>query len=75
MGLGSLNVVGLADARDGADCCRKLVREGKDPIELRNAERAQQQVATARSQTFDQCAAAYMAAKEVGWRNAKHREQ
>lgn len=75
MGLGSLNVVGLADARDEAERCRKLVRQGKDPIQLRNAERAQEHVTSARSQTFDQCAAAYMAAKEVGWKNAKHREQ
>src|SRR5260370_14495868 len=75
MGLGSLNTVGLAEARDAAEQCRKLLKEGKDPIEVRDAERAAKQVTKAKSVTFDLCALAYMAAHESGWRNAKHRQQ
>jgi integrase len=75
MGLGSLNAIGLSDAREAAERCRKLVTEGKDPIEVRNAERAAGKVTKAKSITFEACATAYMAAHESGWRNAKHRQQ
>ena len=47
MGLGSLNAIGLSEARDAAEHCRKLLKEGKDPIEVRNAERAAQQIGRA----------------------------
>lgn len=33
------------------------------------------EVASARSETFDECARKLIAAKEAGWRNAKHRAQ
>jgi integrase len=75
MGLGSLNAVGLSEAREEAERCRKLLKEGKDPIEVRNAERASKQAIAAKSVSFDWCATAYMAAHEAGWRNAKHRQQ
>jgi integrase len=75
MGLGSLNAVGLSEAREDAERCRKLLKEGRDPIEVRNAERASKQATAAKSVTFDWCATAYMAAHEAGWRNAKHRQQ
>jgi integrase len=75
MGLGSLNTIGLAEARAAAEECRKLTRESKDPIEVRDASRASQQVAKAKAVTFEWCATRYMAAHESGWRNAKHRQQ
>jgi integrase len=75
MGLGSLKTIGLKDAREGAEQCRKLLREGKDPIEVRKAEKAAKEVETAKSVTFEWCAVQYMAAHEAGWRNAKHRQQ
>src|SRR6266699_6284188 len=40
MGLGSLDVVSLAQAREKAAECRRLRQEGKDPIEARNSQRA-----------------------------------
>jgi hypothetical protein len=64
-----------ARPRDAAEHCRKLLREGKDLIELRSAERAAKQVNTPKSVTFEWCATRYMAAHEAGWRNAKHRQQ
>src|SRR5258708_34724158 len=52
MGLGSLNAIGLSEARDAAEHCRKLLKEGKDPIEARNVGRAAQNVARAKADTF-----------------------
>src|ERR1700736_472924 len=40
MGLGSLDVVSLSEARERARKWRRLVKEGVDPIEARNAGRA-----------------------------------
>jgi Arm DNA-binding domain len=42
MGLGSFNTFGLRDARDRATSCRKLLADGIDPIELRNATQQKQ---------------------------------
>ena len=41
MGLGSLHTVSLVAAREDALQCRKLLRDGIDPIEARKAERGQ----------------------------------
>ena len=71
MGLGPLSDVPLAEARDAALACRKLVRAGIDPIEHRQAQRAAQK-AEAAGFTFQEVAARYIKAHEAGWRNAKH---
>ena len=71
MGLGPLSDVPLAEARDAAMACRKLVRAGIDPIEHRQAQRAAQK-AEAAGFTFQEVAARYIKAHEAGWRNAKH---
>lgn len=75
MGLGSLEVIGLADARTASLECRRLCHAGIDPIEHRNATRAEAKLAAARAMTFDNCADRYIAAHAVGWRNSKHRAQ
>jgi len=46
-----------------------------DPIERRDAARAQGRLDAARAVTFRQCASAYIEAKRAGWKNAKHRQQ
>ena len=74
-GLGSCKTYGLEEARAKALECRKLLDKGLDPISVRSAERARARVSAATSMTFNQCAAAYVAANEVAWRNAKHRAQ
>src|SRR5580692_7931404 len=53
MGLGSLNDVGLAEAREIARKCRNVVREGRDPIRERDAEIARNLAASAVVMTFD----------------------
>ena len=52
MGLGSLADVGLAEARRKATEARRQHSNGKDPIAERDALRAQERIAKARSITF-----------------------
>lgn len=66
MGLGSLDVLSLKEARDKAAECRKMVSEGLDPIEERQIED---------EPTFLKCAMDYIAAHEKRWKNEKHRYQ
>jgi integrase len=73
MGLGTVEDVSLAEARDGAAGARKLVRQGINPIDQRRAARAEN--AAQAGLTFAQVADAYITAHEPSWRNAKHRQQ
>lgn len=75
MGLGSLSTFSLADARQRAKEQRKLLADGVDPIDRRNAVILAQRANAANVRTFDQCAAAYIAGHEAGWKNAKHAGQ
>ena len=61
MGLGSLNDIGLAEAREIARKCRNVVREGRDPIRERDAEIARNLAASAVVMTFDEAADTYIA--------------
>ena len=70
-GLGSADVVSLAEARDKAHEARKLLEAGKNPIE---AKRQAALVETGKP-TFGAIADALIAAKEIEWRNEKHRAQ
>ena len=74
MGLGAVEDVPLAEARNAADECRKLLRQGIDPIEHRKAERAEK-AAAARGISFREVAGRYIEAHKAGWRNAKHADQ
>ena len=75
MGLGPLHTIGLADARQRAQDCRKLRLDGKDPIEARRSERMNARLDAAKAMTFRACAERYIAAHKAGWRNAKHAAQ
>jgi integrase len=75
MGLGPFHTVSLAEARAKAKECRLILRDGKDPLELRKASRLAEALDRARMVTFDQCAAAYIATHRHSWRNAKHASQ
>jgi hypothetical protein len=71
MGLGSLNSVGLAKARIKAAAARELLADGKDPIAIKDAQRA----ALAPAMTFQRAAAEFIAAHRSGWRSAAHAVQ
>jgi integrase len=75
MGLGSIDVVGLAEARERAADARKQRERCIDPIEARDGARAATAADSAKAMTFDQCADAYIAAHRAGWRNTKHAAQ
>jgi integrase len=75
MGLGSVDTISLAEAREAAVHCRKLRVQGVDPIAAREAERTKAALEAARAMTFDQCRDAYIAAHQAGWRNVKHASQ
>jgi integrase len=75
MGLGNLDTLSLAEARDRARACRQLLLDGNDPIAAKHARRAANATADASVRTFDQCAAAYIATHRAGWSNPKHAKQ
>jgi len=75
MGLGPLHIVTLAEAREKARECRRLRHEGIDPIEARNAKRAEESLTAATAMTFKECSERYIDAHKAGWRNPKHAAQ
>jgi integrase len=75
MGLGSLQSVTLAEAREVASQARRQLELGTDPIAARDAARAAAAAANAKQISFDECALAYVAAHRAGWRNVEHARQ
>jgi len=75
MGLGPVRDVSLRDAREAAQRCRGLLREGRDPIEERHKERARRLAESGHVVTFKKAAEKYIAAHRPSWKNAKHAAQ
>ena len=75
MGLGSVAIVSLVEARAASLQCRKLLHDGIDPIEHRKAERAARAAAAAKVMSFDECAAGYIGAHRHAWRSERHAQQ
>lgn len=69
MGLGSSNVVTLAEARNKAAEARRQVAAGIDPLTLSTAK------AEAKVVTFDTAASDYISSHKAGWKSAKHAAQ
>jgi integrase len=75
MGLGSVNLISLAAARDLALECRRQVLSGIDPIEERRRVKRIRQLKQARSITFKEAAEQCIVSKKPEWKNAKHAQQ
>lgn len=75
MGLGSADIVSLAEARLKTLECRKLHMEGIDPIEVRREKHAQAVRERTQDTTFKDCAERYIASHKAGWKNEKHAAQ
>ncbi|HEY5107325.1 MAG TPA: tyrosine-type recombinase/integrase [Caulobacteraceae bacterium] len=76
MGLGSLETVTLAEARDRRDGARKgLKNEGIDPIEAKREVKARARLEKAKAVTFKEAASRYIKAHGPGWKNPKHAAQ
>lgn len=75
MGLGSANLVSLAEARAKARDARRLLLDKIDPIEARRAQHRERLLETARGKTFRDCAEGYIASHEAGWRDPRSHKQ
>ena len=75
MGLGSLRKVSLAEARRKAADSHKLLEGHIDPVAHRNAARTAAALASAKTITFKEAAARYIAMRSRGLKNAKHAAQ
>lgn len=69
IGIGSTNVMSLAEARAKRDEALKLRHDGFDPFEV------WRRTGGDGVRTFGSFALDFIASKEAGWRNAKHRQQ
>lgn len=74
-GLGSVNTLSLAEARQAAQECRKLRLQGQDPIEAKRRQRVTAQLEAAKAVSFKACVESYVASHKSSWRNAKHQRQ
>jgi integrase len=75
MGLGPIPVIGLAEARKKATEARKLVINGKDPIDEREKQLAAARVEAAKFKTFGDVAQEYIKENKDDWKNPKHAAQ
>jgi integrase len=75
MGLGPLHTIPLVEARKRATDCRRMLLDGKDPIDTRRAERHEAEIAAAKATSFEACAKSYIAAHQTGWKNRVHARQ
>jgi integrase len=74
-GLGAYPAVSLAEARLLRDAGLAKLRNGIDPVEEKRAAKLAARLERAKAMTFKQCAEAFIAAHERGWKNAKHAYQ
>jgi integrase len=75
VGLGSVALVSLAEARAKALAYRKQLLDGGDPLTAKQQARQARLLATATTRTFRQCAEGYVSAHEAGWRSAQAHKQ
>ena len=75
MGLGPLSLVSLAQARQAAIDCRRLVMQGLDPLSERERTRRVNLLKQTQIITFSEAAAQFITAKAPEWKNPKHRQQ
>ena len=75
MGLGPVHTVSLAEARELATDCRRMLLKGTDPIDARAEAWQKAKLDAARGMTFRAAAERYIKAHAPGWRNPKHRPQ
>lgn len=75
MGLGGLDAVTLAEARDKAAAARKLIDAGSDPIQARKDAIAAAEAGLHATPTFGEFAETLIEDIKSGFRNAKHQAQ
>jgi hypothetical protein len=74
-GIGPVKDIPLKRARELHTENRRLVTEGIDPKEHREAQKIAAAVAAAKLVTFAEAGERFITSHEAGWRNPKHRQQ
>jgi integrase len=72
MGLGPLDLITLAEAREKARSLRKQLLDDVDPLEAKQAAKRARLAEKAKLVTFRQCAEMYLNLHRPGWKNRKH---
>jgi integrase len=75
MGLGPYDLLTLAEARERGYQARRQLLAGIDPLTEKRTAKRERLVATAHTRTFKECATAYIAAQESGWKGNVSRKQ
>lgn len=75
MGLGPVHTVTLAEAREKAYACRRMLIEGIDPLEAKKAKHRAERRERMKSLLFRDCANQYIEAHRKSWKNEKHAAQ
>jgi integrase len=75
MGLGSVSVFSLAEAKERARKQRQHLAEGIDPLQAKQDKKAAAKLEVAKAITFGAAAKQYVATHRLSWRNAKHTAQ
>jgi integrase len=75
MGLGPYDLLTLAEARERGYQARRQLLAGIDPLTEKRTARRERLLATVHAKTFKECAAAYIAAHESGWKGSASRKQ
>jgi integrase len=75
VGLGSVRIFSLREARERARVARQLLADGIDPLEVKRSERAKQAAELAKTLTFAEAADRFFSQHEMKWSNKKHAEQ
>ena len=75
MGLGPVHTVTLAEAREKAYACRRMLIEGIDPLEAKKAKHQTERRERMKSLLFRDCANQYIEAHRKSWKNEKHAAQ
>ncbi len=72
MGLGALHTISLAEARVAAQEARKILLQGRCPLEEKRQLVQQKKSESANAKTFEQCGIAYIESHHKKWKNEKH---
>ncbi len=75
MGLGSVKIVSLADARAKALQHLQTISEGINPLVAKQTAQQNQILQESKRMTFDECANLYIESHSKSWKNEKHQAQ
>jgi integrase len=75
LGLGSAELLTLAEAREKAHEQRKLIAQGIDPLKIKREKRDARIAANAVRKPFSACVDGYLDTHGDGWRNPRHLAQ